>query len=75
MEVLKEYAGDRIFLLTPVAEEAKQSTENLLKSPIWKSLPAVKNGYVYTQDIMKTSSDATTREWPLGEIPQLLNMK
>jgi iron complex transport system substrate-binding protein len=75
MEVLKEYAGDRIFLLTPVAEEAKQSTENLLKSPIWKSLPAVKNGYVYTQDIMKTSSDATTREWLLGEIPQLLNMK
>lgn len=75
MEVLKEYAGDRIFLLTPVADEAKQSTDNLLKSEIWKSLPAVKNGYVYTQDIMKTSSDATTRDWLLSEIPQLLNMK
>ena len=75
MEVIKEYAGDRIFLLTPVAEEAKQSTDNLLKSEIWKNLPAVKNGYVYTQDIMKTSSDATTREWLLGEIPQLLNTK
>jgi iron complex transport system substrate-binding protein len=75
MEVLKEYAGDRIFLLTPVADEAKQSTANLLKSPIWNSLPAVKNGYVYTQDIAKTSSDATTRDWLLSEIPQLLNHK
>lgn len=73
MEVLGQYAGDRIFILTPVADEAKQSTEKLLASPIWKSLPAVKNGYVYTQDIMKTSSDATTREWLLGEIPRLLN--
>ena len=75
MEVLKEYAGDRIFILTPVADEAKQSTATLLKSPIWKGLPAVKNGYVYIQDIMKTSSDATTREWLLDELPQLLNMK
>lgn len=75
MEVLNEYAGDRIFVLTPVADEAKQSTENMLKSQIWKSLPAVKNGYVYTQDIMKTSADATTREWLLTELPRLLNMK
>ncbi|MEK5467639.1 ABC transporter substrate-binding protein [Paenibacillus sp. FSL R7-0210] len=72
LEVLREYAGDRIFLLTPVADEAKQSTDNLLKSAVWNSLPAVKNGYVYTQDITKTSSDATTREWLLGEIPTML---
>lgn len=75
MEVIKDYAGDRIFLLTPVDDEAKKSTDNLLKSEIWKNLPAVKNGYVYTQDIMKTSSDATTREWLLKQIPQLLNTK
>jgi iron complex transport system substrate-binding protein len=73
MEVIQEYAGDRIFLLTPVADEAKQSTDKLLESAVWQSLPAVKNGYVYTQDIMKTSSDATTREWLLGEIPAMLN--
>ncbi|WP_405107849.1 ABC transporter substrate-binding protein [Paenibacillus sp. FSL K6-1217] len=72
MEVLREYAGDRIFLLTPVPEEAKQSTDKLLESAVWTSLPAVKNGFVYTQDIMKTSSDATTREWLLGEIPAML---
>ncbi|AIQ16307.1 ferrichrome-binding protein [Paenibacillus sp. FSL H7-0357] len=75
MEAIEQYSGDRIFLLTPVADEAKQSTEAMLKSQVWKSLPAVKNGYVYTQDIMKTSSDATTREWLLGEIPKLLNNK
>ncbi|MEK3795692.1 ABC transporter substrate-binding protein [Paenibacillus sp. FSL R7-0204] len=72
MEVLREYAGDRIFLLTPIAEEAKQSTDKLLESAVWNSLPAVKNGFVYTQDIMKTSSDASTREWLLGEIPAML---
>ncbi|MBW4081508.1 ABC transporter substrate-binding protein [Paenibacillus sp. S150] len=73
MEVIGEYAGDRIFILTPVADEAKQSTEKLMQSKVWQSLPAVKNGLVYTQDIMKTSSDATTREWLLGEIPRLLD--
>lgn len=75
MEVLEQYAGDRIFILTPVADEAKQSTDKMLQSEIWKSLPAVKNGYVYTQDIMKTSADATTREWLLQELPRLLNSK
>lgn len=72
MELLQEYAGDRIFLLTPVAEEAKQSTDKLQESAVWKSLPAVKNGFVYTQDIMKSSSDATTREWLLNELPAML---
>lgn len=35
-------------------------------------LPAVKNGHVYTLDILKSGSDAATREWLLGEIPNLL---
>jgi iron complex transport system substrate-binding protein len=73
MEAIGQYAGDRIFILTPVADEAKLSTEKMLQSKVWQSLPAVNNGLVYTQDIMKTSSDATTREWLLGEIPRLLN--
>ncbi|MDF9842121.1 MULTISPECIES: ABC transporter substrate-binding protein [unclassified Paenibacillus] len=72
MEVISQYAGDRIFILTPVADEAKQSTDAMIRSEIWKSLPAVKNGYVYTQDIMKTSADASTREWLLTELPRLM---
>ncbi|CAM4442016.1 ABC transporter substrate-binding protein [Paenibacillus typhae] len=75
MEVISQYAGDRIFILTPVADEAKQSTNAMLQSEIWKSLPAVKNGYVYTQDIMKTSADASTREWLLTELPRLMGGK
>ncbi|MED4075136.1 ABC transporter substrate-binding protein [Lysinibacillus fusiformis] len=70
-ELLPEYAGDRIFILTPVTDEAKQSTKEMMDSPIWKSLPAVKNGHVYTIDIQKSDSDASTREWLLTELPTM----
>jgi iron complex transport system substrate-binding protein len=75
MELLKEYAGDRIFILEPVADEAKKSTEQLINSELWKNLPAVKNGHVYFQDIEQTSADASTREWLLQQIPNLLLKK
>lgn len=52
-ELLPEYAGDRIFILTPADDEAKQSTKEMMESPIWKNLLAVKNGHVYTIDIEK----------------------
>lgn len=68
-ELLPEYAGDRIFILTPVDDEAKQSTKEMMESPIWKNLPAVKNGHVYTFDIEKSDSDASTREWLLSQLP------
>lgn len=71
-ELLPEYAGDRIFILTPVDDEAKQSTKEMMESPIWKNLPAVKNGHVYTFDIEKSDSDASTREWLLSQLPTML---
>jgi len=71
-ELLPEYAGDRIFILTPVPDEAKQSTKEMMESQIWKGLPAVKNGHVYTIDIRKADSDASTREWLLTELPNML---
>ena len=71
-ELLPEYAGDRIFILTPVDDEAKQSTKEMMESPIWKNLPAVKNGHVYTFDIEKGDSDASTREWLLSQLPTML---
>lgn len=71
-ELLPEYAGDRIFILTPVDDEAKQSTKEMMESPIWKNLPAVKNGHVYTFDIEKSDSDASTREWLLSQLPTIL---
>lgn len=71
-ELLPEYAGDRIFILTPVDDEAKQSTKEMMESPIWKNLPAVKNSHVYTFDIEKSDSDASTREWLLSQLPTML---
>jgi len=71
-ELLPEYAGDRIFILTPVDDEAKQSTKEMMESPIWKNLPAVRNGHVYTIDIEKSDSDASTREWLLSQLPTML---
>lgn len=71
-ESIGEFAGDRIFILDPVADEAKKSTEALLNSPVWKALPAVKNGYVYRLYIQKSDSDAASREWMLEELPRML---
>ncbi|MFW5434529.1 ABC transporter substrate-binding protein [Paenibacillus apiarius] len=72
MELLPEFAGDRIFILNPVEEEPQRSTEELMKSKIWLDLPAVKQGHVYSIDILKSSSDATTRERLLEELPKML---
>ncbi|WKL04936.1 ABC transporter substrate-binding protein [Paenibacillus amylolyticus] len=69
-EKLSEFAGDRIFILDPVTDDAKQSTKELLDSTIWKNLPAVKEGKVYRFNIVKASSDALSREWLLQELPK-----
>lgn len=71
-ELLPQYAGDHIFILTPVADEAKQSTKEMMESQIWKGLPAVTNGHVYTIDIRKADSDASTRKWLLETLPAML---
>ncbi|WP_141504970.1 ABC transporter substrate-binding protein [Paenibacillus luteus] len=71
-ELLSEYAGDRIFILNPVVPEAQQSTNELMESEIWKKLPAAQSGQVYTIDINKASSDATSREWLIDELPKVL---
>ncbi|MBE0341449.1 ferrichrome ABC transporter substrate-binding protein [Paenibacillus sp. 28ISP30-2] len=71
-EVIGQYAGDRIFILNSPISEAQQSTKQLMKSKLWLQLPAVKQGHVYAQDISKTDSDATTREWLLDELPKLI---
>ncbi|ASR48594.1 ferrichrome ABC transporter substrate-binding protein [Paenibacillus kribbensis] len=71
-EVIGQYAGDRIFILSTPSSEARQSTEQLMKSKLWLQLPAVKQGHVYIQDIGKTESDASTREWLLKELPKLI---
>lgn len=74
-ELLEEYAGDRIFILNAVAEEAQESTEDLMKTEIWKNVPAVQAGNVYRIDILKASSDAYTLEALLKTIPELIGVQ
>ncbi|WP_195572363.1 ABC transporter substrate-binding protein [Paenibacillus sp. 1001270B_150601_E10] len=75
MELLPEVAGDRIFILTPVDEEAVHSTNEMMNSKLWSDLPAVKNGKVYQLPIRKSESDATSRENILAELPVMLSKK
>lgn len=75
MELLPEVAGDRIFILTPIPEDAVQSTNEMMKSRLWSDLPAVKNGHVYQLPIRLSESDATTREYIIQQLPELLNNK
>ncbi|MEO3944909.1 hypothetical protein [Gorillibacterium sp. CAU 1737] len=39
---------------------------------MWKGLPAVQAGHVYSLDIEKSNSDAFTRKAMLEELPKLL---
>lgn len=74
-ETAVDYAGDRIFILNAVAQEAQQSMDDLRESAVWQSIPAVKNGYVYSVDIQKAGSDATSREWLIEQLPAIMNMQ
>jgi len=72
MEKLPEYAGDRLFVLTPAGEDAATEMYEMMNGAIWKGLPAVKNGYVYEFPIHRASSDATSRMWLLEELPKVV---
>lgn len=72
LESLPEYAGDRIFILTPSTTEEQTATEKMINSKLWKEIPAVKNGNVYNIDINKSNSDASTRDWLIEELPKML---
>ncbi|MEK3887878.1 ABC transporter substrate-binding protein [Bacillus sp. FSL K6-3431] len=71
-EVLPEYAGDVLFVLTDQSEETTTETENLLNSDTWKMIPAVKTGHVYIMDSLWNFDDPITRERLLDELPKLM---
>ncbi len=54
MEMLPELGADHIVILTSngtwSSPENKESIDSLMDNPIWKSVPAVKNGHVYQVD-------------------------
>lgn len=70
---LHAYAGDRIFMLIPERKDSREAMEQLMRSPLWNSLPAVRKGQVYLLENAKwNSADALTREKLLNLLPKLL---
>lgn len=70
---LPDYAGDRIFMLVPTAPDSKHTLESMLNSPLWHSLPAVRQGRVYFVEADRWNwSDAMTRQKLLTALPKLL---
>ncbi|WP_420539926.1 ABC transporter substrate-binding protein [Paenibacillus polymyxa] len=70
---LPDYAGDRIFMLVPTAPDSKHTLECMLNSPLWHSLPAVRQGQVYFVEADRWNwSDAMTRQKLLTALPKLL---
>jgi iron complex transport system substrate-binding protein len=71
-EKLPEYAGDHLFLLTPVDGEAVNELKELEKGQVWSGLEAVKKGNVYTFGLLEAYSDALSREWLIQQLPKAL---
>ncbi|MGF9911838.1 ABC transporter substrate-binding protein [Paenibacillus ehimensis] len=72
-EALPDYAGDRIFLVVlDNNENAKKGAEELMNSPVWRNLPAVKNGKAYVVGNKWSFYDPVTLDWLLDEMPKLM---
>ncbi|MED1783273.1 ABC transporter substrate-binding protein [Brevibacillus fortis] len=73
MEMVSEYVGDRVFLVAQSnTEEAMKETEKLIQSPVWKNIPAVKNGKAYVVKGRWATNDPLTLDWLLDEMVTLL---
>jgi len=73
LETLSDYAGDRLFFIaSDDSEESKKAIEEVVNGPVWKSLPAVKNGKAYIVDKRWSMNDPLTLDWLLDEMAELL---
>ncbi|WP_151733077.1 helix-turn-helix domain-containing protein [Paenibacillus tengchongensis] len=69
---LPHYAGDRLFMLVPIRKDSRAAMERLIRSRLWRSLPAVQRGCVYLLDGAKWNfGDALTREKLIALLPKL----
>lgn len=65
--------GDHLFVLYTGDKEAKKSFDELVKSPLWKSLPAVKNGNVHFMEDKWNYNDMMTSGMLLDEFPKVIS--
>lgn len=60
-------------MLVPTAPESKRTLERMISSPLWRSLPAVRQGRVYFVEADRWNwIDAMTRQKLLAALPKLL---
>ncbi|CAM4255916.1 iron complex transport system substrate-binding protein [Paenibacillus endophyticus] len=74
-EVLPDFAGDHLFLLSAPGTEDEKAAKALIDSPLWKSIPAVKNNRAYLASISWNASDPITMERFLDELPKIMGIK
>jgi len=67
-----QLVGDHLFVLYPSNEDARAAFDDLLKTPLWSTLPQVKNNHVYFMDSILNYTDALTSEQLLEELPNLM---
>lgn len=71
-EVLPAYMGSDIFLLTDGTKETGDTQATLLDSALWKTIPAVKAGRVYTIDSKFNYDDPITLDRLLDELVSIV---
>ncbi|WP_162462955.1 helix-turn-helix domain-containing protein [Paenibacillus psychroresistens] len=72
VEMLADYVGDRLFLLVGEEPRSVNAANDLIKSPLWKELPAVQRNLVYLVDPKWNYDDSITLERLLTVLPGIL---
>ncbi|MNI17841.1 HTH-type transcriptional activator Btr [compost metagenome] len=71
-EMLKVYAGDRLFLLVGEDPCSVKEAKYLIQSPLWHELSPVRNNLVYMMDAKWNYDDSITLERLLNVLPSIL---
>ncbi|MEK4850971.1 ABC transporter substrate-binding protein [Paenibacillus sp. FSL H7-0756] len=74
-EVLPQYIGKHMFLLTDTSSKTVARQNALMDSGLWKAIPAVKEGRVYTLDSKYNFDDPITLDRLLDEIAGIFKGK
>jgi iron complex transport system substrate-binding protein len=72
-EVLTQYVGTHMFILTDNSSETVARQTALTDSGLWKAIPAVKEGRVYTFDSKYNFDDPITLDRLLDEITDIFS--
>ncbi len=72
-ELVSDYVGTDLFMLTSTDSETVATQSTLLSSPVWKMIPAVKQGKVYALDSKWNFDDPITSERLFDELVKIVN--